>query len=572
VTSEEYPDVRTNDESSPVSKGLFARFFGQAPAADGPRRLLITLVIFAVALGLRVVHMSQLEGTAWEDERGLISDSEYYDMRANEIASGELVGAYPGFLSPLYCYVLGAGYAITGSNLWAVKLLQIIFASLAIALVHRITRRMFSEAAAVIAALLLACHGPSIYYSALLLPTTLVFGLHATLIWVLVRGELTPLRTLKAGLLIGLCIGAKANALLLLPVLAIWFYNQRAQLVQANYLRLVGALALGAAITITPITWRNYATSGEFILVTTTGGRNMLKGNGETATGTHSSLNEETIHIGYYLDGTVDIERSIAEDRELKSLAWQAMGDEPIRALQLFGVKLQLLFNQIELGIRDDYRFARMQSPLLGLPLVSFALIASLGLVGLVLYLRDSRHSKLLGWILLAQVASFVLIFVLARYRMVLLLCLAPFAGQALAGFVDDLVTKRIPRAITACIFLVPSIWFVNQSIEGFEKPNPPGELHRFVGDWHFEREEWKRAFAGYNRASKSDWHISNLLDHWAVRARLADCYAEMDRPQKAALVREGLLTEVMEHYPFRQLDLKDELLMKLGLEPETPR
>ena len=564
MVSEEYPDVRSSSEPEQPARGI-AAWFGAAPGATDRRQLWLTLSVFLLALGLRLIHLSELQGTAWADERPLINDSQYYGMRASEIASGELVGAYPGFLSPVYCYALGAVYSVTGSDLWTAKLFQILFAALSIALVHRIARRIFCEAAAVIAAVLLAAHGPLIYYSALLLPTTLVFGLHAVLIWVLLRGELTSKRALVAGALVGLAIGAKANALLLLPVIGLWLFFQRDHKPERSWIRPLVFLALGAVLTVTPITWRNYTTSGEFVLVTTTGGRNLLKGNGEDANGSHVSLNQETTHIGHYLDGTVDIEQAIAEDHELRDLAFETMLAEPIHTLGLFGKKLMLLFNHMQLGIRDDFHFAQTQTSLIAQSLPSFALIVSLGLVGLVLYLRESRGSRLLGWILVSQIASFVLVFVLARYRMVTLLVLAPFAGQALAGFISDLGGRKLPRALVAALLMLPALWFVRLPLEGFEEPNPPGELHNFIADWHFERGEIQRAFSGYNKASKASWRISTLTDHWHVRSRIADCYDEMGRKQKAALVREPLLLEIEAHFPLKENELKQSLLKKLG-------
>ncbi len=566
MTSEEYPDVHSaSDRDSQPARG-FAAWFGGAPDADSPRRLWLTLLVFALAFGLRYAHLAELQGTAWADERLLINDSQYYDLRASEIASGELIGEYPGFLSPVYCYALGAVYAVTGSELFAAKLVQILFAALAVALVHRISRRLFSEAASVVAAVLLATHGPLIYYSTLLLPTTLVFGLHALLLWVLLRGALTPKRALVAGAIIGLCIGAKANALLLLPVLGAWLYFGERKPRPHAWIRTLVFLALGSFITIAPITWRNWETSGEFVLVTTTGGRNLLKGNGEAANGSHVPLNQETVFIRHYIDGVVDIERAVAEDKELRSLALHAMIENPARALKLFITKFHLLFNQIQLGIRDDFNFAQTQTRLIAGPLPSFTWIVALGLVGLVLYLRESRGTRLLGWILLTQIASFVLIFVLARYRMVALLTLAPFAGQAVAGFIADLATQKIPRAAIAIALLFPALWFIRLPVPGFEEPNPPGELHNFVADWHYDRGEYKRAFTSYNKASKSSWQISNLTDHWSVRARIADCYNRTARPQKAKIVRELLLAEIEQHFPLQEHELKVELRKKLGL------
>ena len=57
-----------------------------APDPEGRRgRLGVTALLFVVALALRLYHLAELQGTPFEDERELISDSRYYDMRATDI-------------------------------------------------------------------------------------------------------------------------------------------------------------------------------------------------------------------------------------------------------------------------------------------------------------------------------------------------------------------------------------------------------------------------------------------------------------------------------------------------------
>ena len=537
-----------------------------------PGRWGVTLLVFAVALVLRLYHLYELQGTAFEDERGLISDSRYYDMRASEIANGELVGTTPGFLSPTYCYFLGATYAATGAGAFGAKVIQALLGALTVALAHRIGRRLFSEAAGLLAAALLCAYGLLIYYSALLLPATLVCFLHALLLWLLVRRPTGPFggTALAAGLVIGLAIGTKANALLLLPAVGAWLLLGFRERPRPERLRTVLLVALGALLTVAPITWRNYATSGEFVLVTTTGGRNLLKGNGENADGTHSPLTVESVHIARYLEGRVDVARAVEEDRELSAQAWSAMRGDPARALGLFITKLRLVFHHVELGIRDSYHFMRSQSSLLGAPLVGFGTLVPIGLVGLLLSAGRSRWTTVTSLMLATQVVSFVLIFVLGRYRIVAVFCLALFAAQALVAVCAAARARDWRRMALPLALALPATLFVHADLshlKGFETQYPPAEQYRYLADWHFGRGDFDAAFENYELALTTEWPVPKVYSLWEVRDRLGDCHLALGQPELAVEMWSPLLADIEKALPERQMELKTRLYEKLGRE-----
>jgi len=77
------------------------------------RRWIVPLIVFTVALGVRTIYVQQLGATPFVDERELVADAGYYDMRAREISTGGLIGEAPGFLSPLYCMTVAVVYKLT---------------------------------------------------------------------------------------------------------------------------------------------------------------------------------------------------------------------------------------------------------------------------------------------------------------------------------------------------------------------------------------------------------------------------------------------------------------------------
>jgi 4-amino-4-deoxy-L-arabinose transferase-like glycosyltransferase len=523
--------------------------------------------VFALALALRLYHVLEMEGTAFEDRRGLISDSRYYDMRATEIAGGDVLGSTPGFLSPTYCAFLGACYAVTGAGAFGAKIVQAVLGALTVVLAYRVGARVFSEAAGALAALLLAVYGLLIFYAAHLLPTTLVCFLHALLLWILVRGREGPFgwTALGAGLVVGLAIGTKSNALLLLPAIGGWIvfgFRERARFAG------LALFALGAVLTVAPITWRNYQTSGEFVLVTTTGGRNLLKGNGAKATGTHRSLTRESMHIGFYLEDRVDVARAVEEDRELSTKAWNTMIEDPARTLSLFVRKFRLFFHHVELGIRDNYQFMRSESALLALPVLTFGVLVPIGLVGLLSAALRSRWSVLVTLVFATQVASFVLVFVLARYRVVAVFCLALFAAEALVAAVAAARRREWKRVLVPALLLVPTGLFVHDDLshfDGLEVDYPLAEQHCFVGDWHFERGEWDEAIANYDLAMTTEWRLFKPYTLWEIRDRIGDCYLELGKRPRAIRMWAALLDEMEAALPARPLELKDSVREKLA-------
>jgi hypothetical protein len=167
-----------------------------------PRRFWIaSAILFAGALAIRLGYLHELRGTPFADERPLIVDTQYYDMRAAEIAGGNLLGDAPGFLSPVYCYVLGLTYALPGGGFHAAKLWQAVLGAFSCVLLYWIGRAIFSDAAGCLAGALLGVCGLHIYYTGVLLPTVTIVALNLLFLWVLVFGGQppAPLRLALAG-------------------------------------------------------------------------------------------------------------------------------------------------------------------------------------------------------------------------------------------------------------------------------------------------------------------------------------------------------------------------------------
>jgi len=518
------------------------------------------LLIFAVALGIRLLYLGQLAATPFLDELPLLADSQYYDMRAREIASGNWTMSAPGFLSPLYCYVLGVVYKLFGPSLYGAKLFQSILGALSCVLLAMVGRRLFSSRVGLFAGLLLALYLPHIYYHGILLPPTLVVVLHLLILLLLV-GRPSWWRALGGGVLIGLAVVAKANAVLLVPALAVVLLLDGREPALRKRLTAVALMVLGAVLALAPITAANHRLTGSFILVTTTGGANLMKANGPTATGSHAFLppGAEAVGLPLHFAHAVDGRKAASQSRYLSAAARGYMLENPLRTGILFSRKLFLLLNARELGIRDQYYFAKTRMPLLRWPLLGFWAVVPLGLAGVCLAWRDWRRLGLLHCVLAVQVISFVLIFVLARYRLVMVACLMPFAAWAILNAIEWVRarswTRFVPLVVAWAAFsAVATIPFAE-----FPPDRGFADQYEFLADHEFDRGNHAAAVELYEATLTSTWQDERnaVLLSWQSRIRLARAHLALGRSENARPILMRLLGEMESLAPGRPMGIK---------------
>ena len=426
--------------------------------STGPSTLpggLVPAAIFCLAFGFRFAFLLQMRHTPMRDyaelpwQQWFIQDSAYYHQLGSSIAQGDLIAPTAHFLSPLYCYFVGLVYAIFGVDLDAVRLAQCVLGSFSCVLLYWIGRRTFSEFVGIASGLCLAMYGLHIYYTEIILPTVLVVFLNLAFLCLIsiAPAKLTPARVAGAGVIVGLAALAKANALLLavVTVAVLWWQHRKAGHWQS--VRLTIPLVVAMFLTIAPVTVHNYVASGEFVLITTTGGRNLLKGNGPTANGTHVQLPPALAggRLEFYLDGDVQPKGAARQSREMVTLTRKFMASQPIASVKLLVKKSLLFLNQRELFIRDNFYFAKRHSGVLSLPLPGFALVGVLGLAGALWGLRRWESAAHVYAMLLVQIASYTLVFVLARYRLVAVACLISLRLQLPQRYRSDRREAQAP-------------------------------------------------------------------------------------------------------------------------------
>lgn len=150
-----------------------------------PRAAITLLLIFALALAVRLVHVWQMRRSPFFDV--LMGDSRGYDEWARRIAGGEWVGRDVFYQAPLYPYFLGVVYAIAGHSLLIVRVVQAVLGSAACVFVALAAACFFSQRVGVVAGVMLALYAPAIFFDGLIQKSVLDVFFLSIALWLIAR-------------------------------------------------------------------------------------------------------------------------------------------------------------------------------------------------------------------------------------------------------------------------------------------------------------------------------------------------------------------------------------------------
>lgn len=430
-------------------------------------------LVFLLALVLRLAFVAQARDLP--TQRELVMDALRYDTLARDVAAHGWRPHEVFYQAPLYPYALAAVYAMTGGSRLAVRLIQALLGALTAALLAGVSRRLFGPAAGLLAGLLAALYGPAIFYTPLLLKSTLVLLFEALLLLALVpcggdEEEIRPSRALLAGVCLGVCALLQETSLLLVP------FALPALLRTSGKRRLAPALALvlGVGLGVAPATLLNWLAGGELVLTSSQGGMNFYIGNARGANGTYMPLSgggqqpeqqraaAQQLAAGF---ASRETGRAVAPSSlspgQVSGLFWRETArqirEDPARWARLLLRKTRLFWNSWEIPDAEGYSVYRREVGGLAWLWLGFGPVASLGLTGLWLAWREKRERavRLLAPLAAGAWISVALFFVFGRYRLAVVPFLIPPAAWCLVWLFERLRSRSkdaLPVLVVAAL------------------------------------------------------------------------------------------------------------------------
>ena len=403
------------------------------------RRHLIGLTLLALSsLTLRLLYLLQADDSPLFVHP--IVDARTYVRTALHLSAGQWLGAsQPFWQPPLYPYFLGGLFALFGEDYHLPRLVQAVSGTAVCLLVFSLGRRAFSSPAVGWFAAAAALYGPFLYFEGELLPASLAVFLNTlallALIWAAAGGIG---RWLVAGFLLGVTALTVASVLLFIPVALLWARHQARAPVPT-----LGALILGFALVIAPVTLRNRVVGGEWVPISYNAGINFYLGNNpDYDRTTNIRPGRDWRELTNMPEREAGITAKGASSRYFFGRSYDYIAADPAGYVLLQLRKLYLFWRGDEIPRNLNLYYARRQSSLLQVLLwihglaFPFGLVGPLALTGLFLYLRGPQARTPAADLLLLFTAAYtlavVLFFVTGRYRLPVIPPLLLFAGYAL--------------------------------------------------------------------------------------------------------------------------------------------
>lgn len=460
------------------------------------------LLVLALALRLALIAASQAHPLVAQP----IMDARGYHAWASDIARGDLLGEGVFYQEPLYPYVLGAAYAVAGARPIVAYVSNALLDVVGLVLLHRAARRLVGASAALIALLLAACYGPSLFQVVQVGKSNLDLLLTAALLLALLRAEAAAGRGdgtrpwLAVGLLIGLGSLNRGNLILLVPFLAL-----RAAFRAPRRAAAAGAVLLGFAVPILPVTARNAAVGDDFVLTSAHGGFNLYVGNNEQADGASKRIPLVRENPEYEPSDAREVaSRAVGRPlRQSEVSAWWAsrafewLRAHPADAVRLYARKVLLLVSAYELPDSVDPRYVAREVPLLRAPWTTYGVVLPLALLGWLFARRGARSLGPLPFLLVSVGISLLPFYVFARYRLPLVPLLLPLSGLGLLGLARAVAERT--RWAFAGLALVPAIALLGIPPAGIDRSFAVSEVN--LGNVLAEENRLPEALAAYERA-----------------------------------------------------------------------
>ena len=348
-----------------------------------------------------------------------------------------------------------------------------------------------------------------------------------------------------AGLFLGLFAITRPNILFCLPPLMVWLYafgvpDGLAKVERARSWLIRSAL-VAAAVTlcVAPVTLRNWLVTDDFVLISSQGGVNFYIGNnpksdGKTAIvpGTRASWwggFEDTVRIAERARGR-ELKPSEVSDYWLEEgLAF--LRAEPTAALALYWRKLRLLLDAVEISNNQNIYFFIEHTGFLSLPIfVSFWMLAPLALAAAIRLPRD-RWWWLLNGFVVTYLASFLLFFVTARYRLPAVPCLILMASAFLVRSRDEWGGGERRRTLWSAALVAVLLGLVLLNSTPYPKVDldGPSTGHFTLGSAFIEKKQPRKAIPHFEKSARlGDPHRSGSY------LQLGALYLELGEEGKA--------------------------------------
>ncbi len=384
---------------------------------------LFLIFLLLLSFGIRLIFLIEVSDSPFLMTNLLNgTDMARYIKLGISIASGDWIGKETYWQAPLFPYMLGCIFKFSGFRIYTACLIQTILSAFTCILIYGITREAFGRKIAWISSLISCFYGPFIFYSAVLLSETLGIFLISLALFCILVSLRKPCKSIFfiSGIIFGLASLTRPNFLIFFPLILLTLLMKKIKIVPLFLM-----FCAGLAITITPVTARNYIVSGRVIFI--------------------SANAFETFRLANSYDSSV------------LNFCYPESAMMPIASIAFWKHQLQkaiFFWWGYEMPQNVNYYLWMEHIKVLRLPLFSFWLVAPLSIAGIAISFAKRNANPVLYFYVLSYYLSVVIFYIVSRFRLPVMAGLIPFAGLCLFYLYEWLRQRRYGKFILCCIMI----------------------------------------------------------------------------------------------------------------------
>lgn len=410
---------------------------------------LFLILLFLVALFVRLFYLSELAQLPFFDTILSVYDHYNFDEGAKSFAKGDWLALSPNnSYSPLYKYFLGIIYWIFGRNFYVVYGIQFALGALGSVFIYLIGRHLFDKRVAFIAYLSFAFYSNEIIYEGIILRASFITFLGILTFYLLLKLQEapTPPKLVCSALALSLFFQSRPNTFLCLPFVILflhWYVFK--EMTWERKLKSWLQFMVPLVLSLIPLLVQCYLVHGKFVFYDSSGPTAFLAGNfiDYPGVGFDSSLLTH-FQEKFNLTGFSPV-----------AFIFQQLWDDPLGFVGMYFRKIYFFLNDLEAASNLSIYLYLESSKLLPNLLSHFSIFSSLGLIGVVLAIRNREKLFLLYSFLGCLILSVVLFHVVSRFRVPVTPFFILFAAYAVGRAINWMGQKKFKSlGIVAIVFV----------------------------------------------------------------------------------------------------------------------
>lgn len=378
-------------------------------------------------------------------------DQQRFDQFALQISHGDILGGKDIYSqSPLYPYFLASIYKLFGHHYIMARIFQMIMGAGTCVLLYLIGSRIFNKTVGVISGIICSLYGVLIFYEGELLRVTMLVFLTVLLVFSLLWISKTKRIAiwLIPGFVLSLLILCRPNNIILVLFILIWIVY----ITIKNKKLLIGRFMcffFGVLFALTPLFIRNHIVGVNLFSMSSQGVNAFISGHDSRSPG-----------YGFYYiqDDTYSGKNQIQTCFNILKTAFKTPSKWFMQQIK----KSIAFWNGYEIPNNSNFYLSRKFSSLLSLPLPGFVFIASMGIIGIIVSIRNWQKYLLVYLIIIGCFCSVMAFYILSRFRQPIVPFLILFTGF----FIDwlwkkakDKDLKKLVLPLLCAAFLSFAMW-----------------------------------------------------------------------------------------------------------------